>query len=116
MKLEEVARKSIEIIKESGSDGVTTEELSRRLSIPKRRLYDVKAIMKAANLISTFRDRTGTKIYWNFANERSSKQINHIRAHKIRVSTSGLITNVSNKGTEVIIECSYPSLSIEAIN
>ena len=65
MKLEEIAKKSIEIIKERGGDGLTTVELARSLNVPKRRVYDVKAVMKAANLITTTRDRDGIKIFWN---------------------------------------------------
>lgn len=114
MKLEEIARKSIEIIKAGGGEGVTTAELAKRLNVPKRRVYDVKAIMKAANLISTSRDRDGTKIFWNIANEEpASAEISRIRSNKIKITTTGFITNVSNRGTEVIIEGTSPSMSVE---
>lgn len=116
MKLEEIARKSIEIIKASGNDGVTTEELAKRLNVPKRRVYDVKAIMKAANLISTSRDKDGTKIVWNIANDEPlSSEISRIRSNKIKITTTGFITNVSNRGTEVIIEGTSPSMSVEPL-
>ena len=116
LKLEEIARKSIEIIKERVGEGVTTAELARRLNVPKRRVYDVKAIMKAANLITTTRDRDGTKIFWNVSIESSSStEISRIRSNKIKITTTGFITNVSNRGNEVIIESTSPSMSIEPL-
>ncbi|MHA2098739.1 MAG: hypothetical protein ACW99A_08635 [Candidatus Kariarchaeaceae archaeon] len=116
MKLEEIAKKSIEIIKAGGGEGVTTAELARRLKVPKRRVYDVKAIMKAANLITTSRDREGTKLFWNIANdEPTSAEISRIWSNKIKITTTGFITNVSNRGTEVIIEGTSPSMSVEPL-
>ncbi|MCY3410036.1 MAG: hypothetical protein INQ03_00225 [Candidatus Heimdallarchaeota archaeon] len=116
MKLEEIARKSIDIIKEKGSDGVTTSYLAEVLQVPKRRVYDVKAIMKAAGLINTHRDRNGTRLYWNQINDSDSKQVSKIRSNKIKITTTGLITNISNRGTEVIIEGTSPSMTIETID
>ena len=114
MKLEEIARRSIEIIKEGGTDGVGTAELAERLNVPKRRVYDVKAIMKAAGLITTTRDKNGTKMFWNQTTESSSnKEVSRIRSNKIKITTTGFITNVSNRGTEVIIEGTSPSMTVE---
>lgn len=115
MKLEEIARRSIEIIKDSGNQGVSTAQLAKELKVPKRRIYDVKAIMKAADLIKTSRDRHGTKIFWKESHQ-NGKQQSVINSTKIRVSTSGLIKNVANKTTEVIIETTDPSMAIEALN
>ena len=86
------------------------------LQIPKRRVYDVKAIMKAANLITTSRDKYGTRIFWNHPAEDSySSDINQIFSKRIKVKTSGIITNVSNKGTEVIIEGNTANMSVEPL-
>ncbi|MHA2168448.1 MAG: hypothetical protein ACXAB7_00920 [Candidatus Kariarchaeaceae archaeon] len=115
MKLEEIAKKSIEIIKDGSPDGVGTAELAQRLNVPKRRVYDVKAIMKAAGLITTSRDKNGTRMYWNFAASDRSKEVSRIRSSKIKISTTGFILNVSNRGTEVIIEGTSPSMSVEAL-
>lgn len=115
MKLEEIARRSIDLIKDSGAVGVSTAQLAKQLKVPKRRIYDVKAIMKAANLIKTTRDRNGTKLFWKDADDNGGSQ-SLIRSSKIRVSTTGLIKNVSNKTTEVIIETTDPSMAIEALN
>ncbi len=116
MKLEEIARKSIDIIKEHGSEGVTTSYLADILSVPKRRVYDVKAIMKAAGLINTHRDRNGTRLFWNQINDSSeTKQVSKFKSKKIKITTTGLITNISNRGTEVIIEGTLPSMTIESI-
>lgn len=116
MKLEEIARRSIDIIKEHGSEGVTTSFLAEILQVPKRRVYDVKAIMKAAGLINTHRDRLGTRLFWNQISDSTSKQVSKIQSSKIRITTSGLITNISNRGTEVIIEGTSSSMTIEAVD
>ena len=68
MKLEKIAKKAIDIIRSAGVEGVSTSSLSKELQVPKRRIYDVKAIMKAAGLIETRRDKTGTTIYWKDKN------------------------------------------------
>ena len=116
MKLEEIARKSIDIIKERGEEGVSTSELAARLQVPKRRVYDVKAIMKAAGLINTSRDKHGTKLYWVHTLEKSTdKEISRIRSNRIKVTTTGFITSVSNRGTEVIIEGTAPSMTVEKL-
>lgn len=117
MKLEEIARRSIDIIKDHGTEGVTTSFLADELQVPKRRVYDVKAIMKAAGLINTHRDRNGTRLFWNNMNDSSdSKQVSKVQSNKIKITTTGLITNISNRGTEVIIEGTVPSMTIEAID
>ncbi len=116
MKLEEIAKRSIEIIKEGSPNGVGTAELAQKLNVPKRRVYDVKAIMKAAGLITTSRDKNGTRMYWNFAAENSTKEVSRIRSNKVKITTTGFILNVSNRGTEVIIEGTAPSMSIEPID
>ncbi|MDH5401465.1 MAG: E2F family transcription factor [Candidatus Heimdallarchaeota archaeon] len=114
MKLEEIARQSIDIIK-SEAGGIGTAELAKRLNVPKRRVYDVKAIMKAAGLITTSRDKNGTKIVWTGGGSSPDKEVSRVRSNKLKISTSGFIISVQNKGTEVIIEGTAPSMTIEAI-
>ncbi len=115
MKLEDIATKSIEIIKNSGENGISTSELANMLQVPKRRVYDVKAIMKAAGLINTSRDKNGTKMFWNNMVENATSEVSRIRSNKVKIITTGFITNVSNRGTEVIIEGTSPSMIIEPL-
>lgn len=116
MKLEKIAKKAIEIIQEAGEEGVGTAELAEELQVPKRRIYDVKAIMKAANLIHTSRDRTGTTLTWKESlDNKSDVAVNKIESNKIKVSTSGIITKVSNSSNEVIIEGTSTEMNIEAV-
>ena len=73
--------------------------------------------MKAAGLINTHRDRNGTRLFWNQINDSSdAKQVSKISSSKIKISTTGLITNISNRGTEVIVEGTAPSMTIEAMD
>ena len=113
MKLEEIARKTVELIRESGSEGIRTSVLAKKLGISKRRIYDVKAIMSAANLIESKRDREGTIIYW--VDQDNIKRVAHIRSTRIRISTSGRFTSVANKGTEVEIQSTSPDMNVETI-
>ena len=116
MKLEEMASKAINVLKGVGTKGINNAELARTLEVPKRRVYDVVAILKAAELISTTRDKYGTRLYWQGpSSEGKPISDNRIRSNKIRVSTTGFITSVSNRGTEVIIESTSPSMSIEGL-
>jgi len=116
MKLEKIAKKAIDIIMEAGNEGVSTSKLAKELKVPKRRIYDVKAIMKAANLIDTSRDRSGTTIYWKDAAKLSAiPGINTIESNKIKVSTNGIITKVSNSSNEVIIEGTSTEMNVEAV-
>ncbi|MHA2501272.1 MAG: hypothetical protein ACXAE3_00160 [Candidatus Kariarchaeaceae archaeon] len=111
MKLEKIAKKAIEIIQEAGDKGVGTAVLAKELNVPKRRIYDVNAIMKAAGLIRTSRDRTGTTIYWKDASAGSN--VNKIGSNKIKVSTPGIITKVSNSSNEVVIESTSTIMNVE---
>ncbi|MHA2251065.1 MAG: hypothetical protein ACXAD7_11940 [Candidatus Kariarchaeaceae archaeon] len=116
MRLEDMAFRAIEVLKKIGTEGINNAELATTLDVPKRRVYDVVAILKAAGLITTTRDKNGTRLYWHGGTtEEKPLSGNRIRSNKIRVSTTGFITSVSNRGTEVIIESTSPSMSIEGI-
>lgn len=115
MRLEDMAQKAIGILKEYGNEGILTAELAKILHIPKRRVYDVLAILKAADLVSTKRKKQGTTLFWQGDNNSIVSNENRIRSNKIKVTTTGFITSVSNKGTEVIIESTSPSMTIEPI-
>ncbi|MHA2100073.1 MAG: hypothetical protein ACW99A_15465 [Candidatus Kariarchaeaceae archaeon] len=114
MKLEELACEAIDLLKKSGETGITNAGLARSLKVPKRRIYDVIAILKAAKLITTFRNKEGTRVFWlENSSEIGRNERKRIRSNKIKVCTSGYFTSVSNRGTEVIVESTSPSISIE---
>ncbi len=119
MKLREIAAQAIEIIKERGAEGINNAELAQLVGTPKRRVYDVIAILKAANLITTERDGSGTRIYWTDESQELQQQSNGTSfvASKLRVYTDGSIYNVANRGSEVVIELDdQANLLIETLN
>jgi predicted transcriptional regulator len=121
MKLKDIASKAITIIKERGTEGVNNAELAEIINTPKRRVYDVIAILRAANLITTERSGAGTRIYWNQEQpEEKHKKINNdlqsFVASRIKVSTKGNIYNVANRGSTVVIDLDDAAeMSIEPI-
>ncbi|MHA2140211.1 MAG: hypothetical protein ACXADC_06035 [Candidatus Thorarchaeota archaeon] len=64
MKLVELARTAVRILQESGEDGVRSDILAEQLNTPKRRIYDVIAVLKALGQVSTKRRFDGTTITW----------------------------------------------------
>jgi len=48
--LEEITRKTIELLKTSG-EALTAEEIADKINVKKRRVYDVLAVLGATNLI-----------------------------------------------------------------
>jgi len=107
MKLKEIAQEAIKLLKEAGNDGINNAELAATIGTPKRRVYDVIAILKAADLIRTERSGAGTHLYWVSTENPSSDIENEFQklvASRIKVSTSGSIYNVANRGQSVVIE------------
>ena len=119
MKLNEIASKSIEILKSRGLAGISNVELAELIGTTKRRVYDVIAILKAAELINSERASHGTHLIWK--GSKVVKQVNKIAEHPITASglkvwTTGTIYNVSNRGKSVIIELDNEAeLNIESI-
>jgi len=64
MRLIEITRKVVEILKEAGDQGYLSLELAQKLKIPQRRIYDIIAVLKALDLIKTIREKRGTRIIW----------------------------------------------------
>jgi regulator of replication initiation timing len=64
MKLIDIAKNSIKLIQKSGDTGINNIELSRMLQIPRRRIYDIIAILKAMHVIKTKREKGGTRLFW----------------------------------------------------
>ncbi|MHA1770248.1 MAG: hypothetical protein ACTSYL_01835 [Candidatus Thorarchaeota archaeon] len=63
-KLVELARDTVELLKECGEDGIRSDEIATRLETPKRRVYDVIAVLKAMGFIKTTRRFDGTTVTW----------------------------------------------------
>jgi len=70
VRLVEIAERSIDVIKEEGEDGIRSDHLAERLETPKRRIYDVLAILKALGKVETNRRFDGTTISWVDESER----------------------------------------------
>ena len=64
VRLVELAEKSIELLKESEDAGIRSDVLAAELETPKRRVYDVIAVLKAVGLVKTQRRFDGTIVTW----------------------------------------------------
>lgn len=64
MKLVELARRSVSILKEQGEEGIRSDELANRLGVPKRRVYDVIAVLRSLEHVETRRRFNGTTVTW----------------------------------------------------
>jgi hypothetical protein len=64
VKLVELAERAIGILQESGDEGIRTDELAIKLDTPKRRVYDIVAILKALKQVNTKRKFDGTTVTW----------------------------------------------------
>jgi hypothetical protein len=64
LKLVDLAKESVRVLKESGDEGIRSDILAERLNTPKRRVYDVIAVLKALNQVSTTRKFDGTIVKW----------------------------------------------------
>jgi sugar-specific transcriptional regulator TrmB len=64
LKLFELAKHAIELIKSAGDKGYLNLELAKELDMPRRRIYDIIAILKAAKLVKTIREKKGTIVTW----------------------------------------------------
>ena len=64
MHLRDMARKAIEILQKAGEEGCLVLELAYKLGVSRRRIYDIVAVLKAADLIATKREKRGTRIIW----------------------------------------------------
>ena len=132
VQLETIAERSISALKEYGAEGITSSVLAEELKIPRRRIYDIIAVLRAAGLIHTKRESKGTKIRWKASlkeNDGESKQRAassgagvraadqvKINSKKIRITPSGIITSINNKGVEVIIESTDKGYRVENID
>ena len=64
MKLVNLAEESVRVLKESGEVGIRSDILAERLNTPKRRVYDIIAVLKALGQVDTTRKFDGTVVKW----------------------------------------------------
>ena len=64
MKLVEIAKNATSILKEAGEKGINNIELAEKLQIPRRRVYDIIAILRAAGLVELQKEKGGTRVSW----------------------------------------------------
>jgi len=64
VKLVDLARECIRVIKDSGDEGIRSDILAQRIGVPKRRVYDVIAVLRALEMVRTRRRMDGTTVYW----------------------------------------------------
>ncbi|NHJ13904.1 MAG: hypothetical protein EAX95_09505 [Candidatus Thorarchaeota archaeon] len=64
MKLVELASEAIRILKESGDEGIRSDILAEQLDAPKRRVYDIVAILRAQGQVRSKRKFDGTTVFW----------------------------------------------------
>jgi len=62
--LRDMARKAIEILQNVGEEGCLILDLAYKLGVSRRRIYDIIAVLRAADLIITKREKRGTRIIW----------------------------------------------------
>ena len=64
MKLVELAKKATNILKDAGEKGINNIELAEKLEMPRRRVYDIIAILRATGLVESKREKGGTRVFW----------------------------------------------------
>ena len=64
MKLVDLAKESVRVLRDCGEEGIRSDILAEQLNTPKRRVYDVIAVLKALGQVSTIRKFDGTIVKW----------------------------------------------------
>ncbi|MFW9767736.1 MAG: hypothetical protein ACFFEM_02865, partial [Candidatus Thorarchaeota archaeon] len=64
MKLVDLARESVKVLQERGEEGIRSDILAETLDTPKRRVYDIIAVLKALGQVTTTRKFDGTIVTW----------------------------------------------------
>ena len=64
MKLVDLAVEAIRVLKERGESGIRSDILAEILDTPKRRVYDVIAVLRAVGQVTTTRKFDGTIVTW----------------------------------------------------
>lgn len=65
MKLVDLSKKAVNILKDAAEKGINNVELAEKLQMPRRRVYDIIAILRAADLVESKREKGGTRVFWS---------------------------------------------------
>lgn len=65
MKLVDLAKRATQILQDAGEKGINNIELAEKLQMPRRRVYDIVAILQAAGLVEAKREKGGTRLFWS---------------------------------------------------
>ncbi len=52
------------LLQNAGEEGIRSDEIAEMLGVPKRRVYDVVAVLKAMDYVATSRRFNGTTLVW----------------------------------------------------
>jgi hypothetical protein len=85
LKLVNLAREALKILQACGEEGIKSEELAVLLRSPKRRVYDIIAVLKALNQVETTRKFDGTTVTWI---DRSREQVPRSEYDGLRIQLS----------------------------
>ncbi|MHA1960947.1 MAG: hypothetical protein ACW99U_11990 [Candidatus Thorarchaeota archaeon] len=64
MRLVELSGKLVSILKETYPEGIRNDVIGEMLDVPKRRVYDVIAVLKSLDMVTTSRRYDGTTVTW----------------------------------------------------
>lgn len=85
MKLVNLAREALKILQNCGDEGIKSEDLAASLSSPKRRVYDIIAVLKALDQVDTVRKFDGTTVTWI---DKSREQVPRTEFEQLRTQLS----------------------------
>ncbi|MCD6484397.1 MAG: hypothetical protein J7L47_04720 [Candidatus Odinarchaeota archaeon] len=85
MKLSDIAARAIKLLKEAGPEGIHNVKLAQMLGIPRRRVYDLIAVLSAANLIHVKKERGGSRLFWMDALPEASKRIDMLSQYAAKL-------------------------------
>ena len=78
MKLKEIAGTAIELLRNAGQEGLQNTELASALKVPRRRVYDILAILKATSLVKVKRQSQQTWIYWQEKEQDTERKLSKL--------------------------------------
>jgi hypothetical protein len=94
LKLEEAARKAIDLLRDAGENGIYNLELAQKLKVPKRRVYDIVNPLKPLGLVEIKKERGKTKICWSGKKEaapKPEKEPSEKEKNRLKIETVKLI-------------------------
>ncbi len=65
MKLVDLSKKTIKYLQDAGEKGINNIELAEKMQMPRRRVYDIIATLRAAGLVDLKREKGGTRLFWS---------------------------------------------------